>query len=228
MAGDYPKKYWWVILVVIPIALAVIQIFPDLVAHKDGGTVSPPPRPVAKLTVKEIAMHPDKMSLQVGDTGVVRAELRDERGVTLTGYGIEWKSSNGAVASVSGSGRVSAVGEGIALISAGAAGALASTEVTVVPVPLAQIRVLPEKYSILAGATLPLKVELRDKRGNLVDRPVKWRSEDTNVAYVTETGVVKGMSFGIAGIIAESGGVEGRAKLFVGNPQTGMYPVETR
>jgi uncharacterized protein YjdB len=181
---------------------------------------------VAKPTVSEIATHPDRMSLQVGDTGVVRAELRDEQGATLGGYPVEWKSSNAAVATVSASGRVTAVGEGVALISAGADGALASTEVTVLRVPLAQIRVLPEEYSILAGTTLPLKVELRDKRGNLVERPVRWRSADTKVAYVTETGVVKGMGFGITEIFAESEGVQGRATVFIGNPQTGAYPIK--
>jgi trimeric autotransporter adhesin len=228
MAGDYPKKYWWLILVVIPIALAVIQIYPELVTRKDGGTASPPPPPAAKPTVREIATHPDRMSLQVGDTSVIRAELRDEQGATLGGYPVEWRSSNAAVATVSPSGRVTAVAEGVALTSAGASGALASTEVTVLRVPLAQIRVLPEKYSILAGTTLPLKAELRDKRGNLVDRTVTWRSENTKVAYVTETGVVKGMSFGITEIVAASEGVEGRAKVFIGNPQTGLYPVEIR
>jgi hypothetical protein len=117
------------------------------------------------------------------------------------------------------------MGQGITVISAESEGVISTTEVTVTPVPLAQILVLPEKWSIFAGDSFPLKAELRDTRGKLVDRPVNWRSKNTRVARVTVTGVVKGMRFGMTEIIAESGGIEGRAKLFIGDPKTGMYPV---
>ena len=236
MTSDYPRKYWWVILVIIPIVLALIQVYPDVVVRTGNGSgngkqqVPPmpvlPPTPAPKPSVKEIVTYPSRISLQVGDTEALRVDSRDEQGRTLRDHSIDWKSSNNRIAIVSGSGRITAVAEGIALISAEGGGAMGATEVTVIPVPLAQIRVLPEKYSILAGGTFPLKAELRDAKGNLVDRPVNWHSKNTDVAYVTTTGVVKGFRFGIVEIVAEREGIEGRAKLFIGNAQTGKYPIE--
>jgi tetratricopeptide (TPR) repeat protein len=34
---SYPKKYWWLILVLLPIALALLKIIPDLRSKKEGG-----------------------------------------------------------------------------------------------------------------------------------------------------------------------------------------------
>lgn len=235
MSGEYPRKYWWLILIVIPVAVAVIQIYPDL-ADRDNSSSGPQtpapvpkPSPLTGPSLKEIVTAPGRLSILVGDTGAVRVELRDVQGATLKGQRIDWTSSNVAVATVSSSGRVTGVGEGVTLISAAAGGLLATTEVTVKRVPLAQIVVQPDKYSISAGATFPLKAELRDQRGKLVDRPVEWRSEHTDVAYVTSTGVVKGLKFGIAEIVAAQDGIEGRAKMFICDPHPpGMCPVEAR
>ena len=224
MTGDYPKKYWWLILIVIPVVLAVIQVYPSLRPHDGSGSGNgtAPPEP----SVKEIDVLPSRISLQTGDTTALRAELRDAQGKPLSNQSVSWKSGNEAIASVSGSGKVMARSKGVTVISAESQGIIATTEVVVTPVPLAQIRLLPEKYSILSGDSFPLKAELLDKKGALVDRPLKWHSEDTDVAYVTSTGVVKGMGFGITEIVAESDGVKGCAKIFIGNPKTKMYPVE--
>ena len=233
MTSDYPKKYWWLILVVIPIVLAVIQIYPNIGNGDDNGSGTQPdppkpvpPTPAPQPSVKEIVTSPSRMALQVGETGVVRAELRDAQGSTLSGPDVSWKSGNDTIAIVSGSGRVTATSQGITIISAQSDGELATTEVTVTPVPLAHIRVVPEQFSIFAGDTFPLKAELRDTRGKLVDRPVEWESTNDDIAIVTTTGVVKGFRFGIVKIVAKREGMRGCAKLFIGNPKTGMYPIE--
>ena len=37
MAG-YPKKYWWLVLIVVPLAVAVIQLFPHLMKNREAAT----------------------------------------------------------------------------------------------------------------------------------------------------------------------------------------------
>ena len=54
MAVDYPKKYWWLILVGVPIIIAIIQIYPDI-------TVEPPTPPRA-LIISEFLATPTKVN----------------------------------------------------------------------------------------------------------------------------------------------------------------------
>jgi uncharacterized protein YjdB len=112
------------------------------------------------------------------------------------------------------------------LISAKSQSAIGTAEIVVRPIRVAEVRIVPNEFSIYAGSTVPLKAELRDKNGNVLDRPVKWSSRNLDIAQVSTTGVVKGMKFGIAEIVAEYEGVHADATIYVGNPQTGVFPVK--
>lgn len=70
-------------------------------------------------------------SLQVGDTRQLAADVRDTQNQPLTGRTVQWSSGAPAVASVSGTGLVSAVGVGSATITASVEGRAGNTLITV-------------------------------------------------------------------------------------------------
>ena len=48
MSENYPRKYWWFVLVVVPIMVALVQIFPDLMRKKPQ-TVTQSPTGASEL-----------------------------------------------------------------------------------------------------------------------------------------------------------------------------------
>ncbi len=87
------------------------------------------------------------------------------------------------------------------------------------------IEIVPQKYSIYAGTTLPLTATIKDKKNQLIlNCIIKWKSNHSNIVIVTDNGVAKGMKFGIGLITAECNGKIAKAKLYIGDPKTGLYP----
>ena len=82
--------------------------------------------PVASVTVL-----PGSDTLLVGETLQLAAELRDAAGGVITGRTPVWSSSNNTVATVSASGLVTAVGDGVATIAAASGGVNDGADITV-------------------------------------------------------------------------------------------------
>jgi hypothetical protein len=91
---------------------------------------APAPIPVASVSVS-----PATASLQVGGTAQLSAVTRDANNNVLTSRSISWNSSNGAVATVSASGLVTAVAAGSAQISATSEGQSGSATLTATSPP---------------------------------------------------------------------------------------------
>lgn len=92
-------------------------------------TVTPPPVAAVSLSPSPVTM------LGVGATTQMTATLRDAAGNILTGRTVTWSAATSAVASVSSSGMVTAVGPGATRITATSEGRFAATDVTV-PQPM--------------------------------------------------------------------------------------------
>jgi len=75
MAAEYPKKYWWVILIVVPIAIAIVGIFPDLMPRGDGKSNTP----------QIIIFQATPSTVEAGDTAVLQWETRHANQVRLNG-----------------------------------------------------------------------------------------------------------------------------------------------
>ena len=88
--------------------------------------VSGPPGPVAT-----VSMVPAAMGLRLGDSGTLTTLLEDADGNEATDRPIVWESLNPAVATVTPTGRVSAVSRGMALVRATCEGRVGIAEVTV-------------------------------------------------------------------------------------------------
>ena len=91
-----------------------------------SGGIEPAPEPVASVTIA-----PNNPTLVPLQTTQLSATLKDASGTTLSGRTVTWTSSAAGVASVSGSGLVTAASAGSANISATSEGKSASVTVTV-------------------------------------------------------------------------------------------------
>ena len=95
----------------------------------DGATEPPPPDPPRPTTV---AVTPATTQLTaLGGTVQLTAEVRDQNGQVMAGAAVTWSSSDPMVATVSGSGLVTAAGNGTATITATAGSASGSAAVMV-------------------------------------------------------------------------------------------------
>jgi hypothetical protein len=153
------------------------------------------------------------------------ATLRDASGNVLTGRVVTWASSAAAVATVNGSGLVTAVAAGSATITAtseGKNGAAAVTVTTPAPAPVASVTVSPATLSLQVGGTQQLIATLRDASGNvLTGRVVTWASSNALVGTVTGSGLVAALLAGGATITATSEAKSGSAALTVTAPSGG-------
>src|SRR5205823_6141106 len=159
---------------------------PDRTTDTATVTVAGCVAPVAAVTVS-----PAAPTVQVGQTVQLTATPRDASGNPLAGRVITWQSSNGAVASVNGSGLVTAVATGAATITATSEGQSGTAVVTVSNVPVASVTVTPASASVPQGATVQLTATPRDANGTaLTGQVVTWGSNNTAVATVSGSGRV--------------------------------------
>jgi uncharacterized protein YjdB len=132
---------------------------------------------------------------------------RDSAGAPLVEREIVWSSSDANVASVIG-GSVTGVGVGSATITAVSERARGSALVTVYPRGVARVTIVPRTPALRLGHTVTLSAETQDALGELIPATeVSWRSLSPAVASVDASGVVRGLSFGHAAIVASVDGV---------------------
>jgi uncharacterized protein YjdB len=144
----------------------------------------------------------------VGESVQLSADPLDGAGGVLNGRAISWSTSNETVAAVTSDGLVSAIAPGGAIITATAEGISAVASITVSPVAVASIDVLPDHNDIVVGQTTQLTADVRDVNGApIIGRVLAWSSSDVSVASVTSQGVVSAIAPGTAII---SAAVDGR------------------
>ncbi len=167
--------------------------------------------PVASVTVS--LANP---TLTPGATTQATATLRDANNNVLTGRTLAWTSGNNAIATVSGSGLVTAVATGNTSITATSEGKTGSATVTVTAIPVATVTVTLANPAITAGATTQATATLRDANNNvLTGRTVAWTSGNNAIATVSSSGLVTGVAAGSTSITATSEGKTGTASVTV-------------
>ena len=146
-----------------------------------------------QVSVVGVTLSKTAMSVKKGQTVPLKATVYpSEEGVT-------WKSSNTKVATVTSSGKVKGIKAGTATITctSNATGLKATCKVTVGYVSLSE-----SEITIKKGKTKTLTATVYPS--SLSDRSVMWESSDKEVATVTSSGKVKGISAGTAVIICTS------------------------
>jgi uncharacterized protein YjdB len=200
-------------------------------------TVNATPPPPPPVPVATISVSPASASVQVGNTVQLSATTMDSSGNVLTGRAVTWASANSAVATVSSTGRVTAVAAGTARITATSEGKSGSATVTITaptPAPVASVSVTLAAGSLNPGSTTQATATTRDASNNvLTGRAIVWSSSNSAVATISATGLVTAVAAGTARITATSEGQSGSASLAVqaagsSNEPSGMTVVSDR
>lgn len=169
------------------------------------------PRPVASVTVT-----PATAQLDPGATVDLRAVTRDASGGELQGRSVSWSSSASNVATVSSSGRVTAVAAGTATISARSEGRSGSAVIQVRTLPVRRVNVIAPASELSVGETVQLVARTYDGSDReLKGRSISWSSSNSSVATVDASGRVTGRGAGSVKITATSEGRRGDASLKV-------------
>jgi uncharacterized protein YjdB len=166
--------------------------------------------------VTRVELASASATVQVGGTLQVTATAYTFTGQVAIGRSVSWSSSNEAVATVSGTGMVTAVAAGAATIRARVQDATGSTDITVAVVPVASVTVAPETATLVAGTTATLTATSRDAGGTpLAGRAVTWTPLEPAIATVNAQGVVTAVSAGTGRIVAAAEGKADTATITV-------------
>lgn len=187
--------------------------------------ITPPPPPPAVSTV---SLTPATATLAIGGNQALTASVRDASNAVLTDRTVTWQSSNEAVATVSGSGVVTAISSGgpitITATSEGKSGTAQITVSAPLPAPVNSVVLSGGAASIAIGSTTTFTATLRDA-GNavLTGRAVVWGTSNALVATVSQAGVVTGVTAGgPVTITATSEGKSGTAQVTITPPPVAL------
>ncbi len=138
--------------------------------------------------------------LKVGETLALTATVAPEN---TTDKSVTWTSDNTAVATVDAAGKVTAVGLGVANITATCGKVSATCKVTVVKTPVTSVTLDKTTLSLTEGDNATLTATVAP--ANATEKTVTWTSSDETVATVKD-GVVTAVKGGTATITATADG----------------------
>lgn len=173
----------------------------------EPGPAAPPPPPVPVVTLVEVT--PTSRTLDITDTLMMQAVVKDQNGAIMTQKAVTWASSAPAVAVVSSSGLVTAVARGSAVIDASVDGKSGTAAITVRPPVVTTVSVTPVSATMDVADTLRVAVIVKDQRGvAMTDKTAVWTTSAATVASVNSAGLVTALAGGAATIAAT---VDGKA-----------------
>ncbi len=172
---------------------------------------------VSPVAVASVTIMPATLSLNTGARATLTGTARDGANAALPGRVFAWSSSAPAVAQVSPTGVVTAVGAGSATVAGASEGKSAAVSVSVTLTPIASIIIAPSDTTIGAGDTLRLTATAKDAGGaTLTGRTIQWTSSDPSIASVDNQGLVTGKVTGSVTITAQAEGISATATVRVG------------
>lgn len=155
------------------------------------------------VAVTEVRLNKASVTLVEGDTEELMATVMPEN---ATDKGIEWKSDNESVATVSQAGLVTALKEGSSAITVitNDGGLKATCDVTVNKKTIAvlEVQLNKKELTLTEGGTEKLVVTV--KPDDATDKSVVWESSSTAVATVDQEGLVTAVGEGKATITVKT------------------------
>lgn len=124
---------------------------------------------VSRTPVGQVVVQPASATLKIGETRQLVVSVRSDDGEALTGRTVTFVSDNAAIATVSSTGVVRAIGAGQTVIRARSEGKEARSDVTVLARPAVRLAFATQPADAAAGATLaPIRVAVQDEVGSTV------------------------------------------------------------
>lgn len=190
-------------------SVAGISCLPDLAEEATG-----------PLEVASVQVTPESATLVPGESVQLHGSARAADGA-LVDASLAWSGGDPAIATVSSSGRVSAVAPGQTQISATAGGKTgrAVIDVRSAVIPVASVTVEPASASLEVGSTRQLTATAHAASGAVISgRPVTWSSSSPDKASVSATGLVTAHAAGSSTVSATIEGKSGTSAITVTAP----------
>ena len=166
-----------------------------------------------EIAVTSITLNKTSTTLYEGEAEQLSATVLPEDATNKT---VTWKSLNTDVAVVSNNGFVTAIAEGSTVVTATAGEKTALCTVTVRKIAVTSVSINKREISLEEGDVEQLIATVLPN--NASDRTVTWSSSDTDIATVTNGGLVEGVSTGEAIITAKAGEKEATCTVTVTEP----------
>lgn len=172
----------------------------------------------ANTPVKSLTLSPESMTLYVGNSQQLNAIITPQDAYTQD---LRWMSSNSNVATVNGSGVVTARGVGSAIITAittDGSNLSATCAVTVINIPVESVTLNTSELQMNEGDYYYLSANVQPY--NAYDRSLTWTSSNPRVATVTSNGRVNAQAVGTTIITATTNdgtNISAACRVTVGN-----------
>jgi hypothetical protein len=165
-----------------------------------GCTIYPTPQPTVVLSVDGFPPNPRQLQLNA----VITCPGGFGQPYSGRTPGFVWVTYNASVASVSGSGVVTAAGVGFTQVCVAFQQMSGCTNVSVLAQSMpSRVLINPASFAVANGATTPLTATVYNQFGNIVNGLTRtWSTSNASVATVSTNGVVTGVSFGTVRIQA--------------------------
>jgi uncharacterized protein YjdB len=157
---------------------------------------------VTPKTVTGITLDRTSLALKEGENATLIATVTPTNATDKT---VTWTSSNAAIATVDNTGKVSAIKEGAAIITAKAGDKTATCAVTITNniIAVTDIRLDKVSFTLKEGENASLIATVTPS--NATDKTITWTSSNTAIATVDGAGKVTAIKEGAAVIIAKAG-----------------------
>jgi uncharacterized protein YjdB len=176
-----------------------------------------------------VIVTPSATAVQAGLSAQFHAIFVNENGDSVAVAGVEWASSDTAIALVGSTGLVTARQQGQARITARYSNITSQPAlVTVVADPnqVANVTVSPASVQKMVGETQQFTATAYNLNGNILTGKVPaWRSSDTSIVSVAPDGNATAHAAGMANIVATIDGVESSPAVITvsSGVRTGMF-----
>ena len=150
--------------------------------------------------VSSVKLNKTSGTLEVGDTYTLKATVKPG---DASNKSVKWSTSNKKVATISSSGKITAVGKGTATITCKTVDGnkVATCKVNVIK-SVTSIKISNSKATVYTGKTLKLNAKAYPK--DATNTAIKWYTSDSKIAKVSQSGVVTPLKAGTVTITAKT------------------------